>query len=153
LQVKLEAQSQPPSYGRIALDSTGPVSLADTSPQPTDFESIGVGTQASLLARVNGFVTANTGRLGPVWTCTPSENLTYLDSPAPRGIPTTGSFAGDACGAIAVVDAPGASDLRSTVLIVAGVLIAIAFERFFESRRRDEADADRQPPTDAAVPE
>lgn len=134
--VHLESEAQPPSYGRVALATTGSLSLGDTSPAPSDYEAIAVDTHGTLQERVNEFVTAGTGKLGPVWACTPSDNLTYLSARTPRNIPDTGSFAGDACGVVAVVDAPAANDIRATVLIVLGVLIAIAFERLFRVRPR-----------------
>jgi hypothetical protein len=134
--VPLEAEAQPPSYGRVALATSGSLSLGDTSPPPSDYEAIAVDTHGTLDQRINRFVTAGTGELGPVWTCTPSDNLTYLSAPAPRDIPGTGSFAGDACGVVAVVDTAAANDIRTTVLILLGVLIAIAFEHFFRVRPR-----------------
>jgi hypothetical protein len=148
--VPLEAEAQPPSYGRIALATTGSLSLGDTSPPPSDYEAIAIDTHGKLDQRINEFVTAGTGELGPVWTCTPSDNLTYLSAPVPRDIPETGSFAGDACGVVAVVDTHAANDSRATVLILLGVLIAIAFEHFFRVRPRPGHKTD--PPAGVAPP-
>ncbi len=139
-QARLESETQPPSYGRTALSATGSLSLPDTNPPPTDYEAIGVDTHGTLQQRINAFVTGGTGQLGPVWACTPSDNLSYLDARFPRNIPATGSFVGNECGAIAVVDAPGASDIRATVLIILGVLLAIAFERLFSGLRPNEEE-------------
>ncbi len=135
LPLGLLAQAQPPSYGRIALAAKGSFSLADTSPAPTDFEAIFVGTHGSLGQRAGELAARSGGNLGPVWACQPSDDLSYLTAHAPRGVPGSGSFPGDACGAVAVVDAVGASDVRAIVLIVFGVLIALAFERFFQRLR------------------
>lgn len=158
-QVQLEAEAQPPSAGRIELATAGSVSLADTNPAPTDFEPIFLGTHGSLQQRTNELVTLSGGRLGPVWTCEPSDDLSYLASPAPRNIPPAGSFPGDACGAVAVVNAPGASDFRATVLIVLGVLIALAFEWFFRRKPKKGTPYDsgvnpaaRKPNPEPAVP-
>jgi hypothetical protein len=128
---QLLSEAQPPSYGRIALAVNGSLSLSDTSPAPTDFEAIFVGTKGSRGDRARQLALESGGRLGPVWACQPSEDLRYLTAPAANGIPQTGSFAGDACGAIAVVYAAGANDFRAVFLIVIGVLIALACERFF----------------------
>ncbi len=143
-QVRLESEAQPPSYGRVALVTTGSVSLADTMPPPVNFEASGYGTRGSELQRINGFVTGNAARLAPVWSCVPSDNLSYLNARAPLGVPTTGSFVGGVCSAVAVVDAPGAGSARTIVLIILGVLIAIAFERWFASlwRRQGAAAAE-----------
>lgn len=140
--VPLEAEAQPPSYGRVALAATGSLSLGDTSPPPSDYEAIAVDTHGTLPQRVNEFVTAGTGDLGPVWTCTPSDNLTYLSATSSQDIPATGSFAGNACGVVAVVNTPAANDIRATVLILLGVLIAIAFEYFFRVRPRLRRETD-----------
>jgi hypothetical protein len=128
--VHLAAEAQPPSFGRIALATAGSLSSGDTSPAPSDYEAIAVDTHGTLQQRISEF-SAGTGKLGPVWACTPSDNFTFFDARAPGNIPNTGSFAGDACGVVAVVDAPAASDIRATVLIVVGVFIAISFERLF----------------------
>jgi hypothetical protein len=141
LPTQLLSEAQPPSYGRVALAVTGSLSLSDTSPAPTDFEAIFVGTKGTRADRARQLALESGGRLGPVWACQPSEDLRYLTAPGANGIPQTGSFAGDACGAIAVVYAAGASDFRVVFLIVIGVLIALACERFFRKLAGREPEA------------
>ncbi len=127
----------PPSLGRIALDAAGQLSLTETSPPPTDFEAVFVGTHGSTSERSSEQASLSGGRLGPVWACEPSDDLSYLaDRAPPSNVPSAGSFTGNACGAVAVVDAPGASDFRAVVLVVFGVLIALAFEWLIRRRRR-----------------
>jgi hypothetical protein len=128
---QLLSEAKPPSYGRVALAVDGSFSLPDTNPAPTDFEAIFVGANGSPKQRASQLALHSGGRLGPVWSCRPSDNLTYLTAPKAAGIPSAGSFPGDACGTVAVVNAVGASDIRAVFLIVIGVLIALAFERFF----------------------
>ncbi len=143
-EVRLESEAQPPSYGKVALMTTGSVSIADTTPPPVNFEASGYGTGGSELRRINGFVSGNAARLAPVWSCAPSDDLSYLNAKAPLGVPSSGSFIGGVCSAVAVVDAPGAGSARAIVLIILGVLIAIAFERLFASlwRRQSSAKAE-----------
>jgi hypothetical protein len=147
---RLEAQAQPPSFGSVALASTGPVSLADTDPAPTDYEAVFVGTSGTLAHRSKERNDESGGRLGPVWRCAPADDLTYLHARAPRDIPGDQSYVGDACGAVAVVDAPGAADFRAVFLIVMGVLIALAFEWLLRAGRKTPR-ADRDDPEAAAA--
>ena len=147
---RLEAQAQPPSFGSVALASTGPVSLADTDPAPTDYEAVFVGTGGTLAHRSKERNDESGGRLGPVWRCAPADDLTYLYARAPRNIPSDQSYVGDACGAVAVVDAPGAADFRAVFLIVMGVLIALAFEWLLRASRKPPAAAEADP--EAAAP-
>jgi hypothetical protein len=133
---KVEGEAQPPSFGRIALATPGSLSLPDTSPAPTDVEPIFVGRGGDFTQRATELAAKSGGTLGPVWACQPSDDLSYLYAVAPGNIPPPGSFTGDACGALAVINAPGASDFRATVLIVFGVLIALAFE-WLVRRKRD----------------
>jgi hypothetical protein len=130
-QVALESEAQAPSYGRVALSVEGSLSLPDTNPAPTDFEAICKAGQVarSSSSTTTGCVTLSEGRLGPVWACQPSDELTYLTAHAPHNVPAAGAFAGNACGAVAVVNAANASDVKAVFLIIVGVLIALCFER------------------------
>lgn len=133
-------QAQPPVAGRTALATTGSFSLSDTNPPPTDMEAVFFATHGSPQQRAAQFVTESGGRLGPVWACDPTADLSYLAGKGAQAIPATGSFAGDACGAVAVVNAPGVADFRAVFLIVIGVLIALAVERFVDSVRPEPKD-------------
>jgi hypothetical protein len=130
---ELMPYAQAPSFGRVALATTGSLDISDSSPQPQDFESVYTGRGANSFSNVVSFAALNKGRLSGVWSCTPADDLSYL-----RGltIPSPGAFAGSACSAVAVVYAQGASSFRAFILIIFGVLIALAVERLFVGGER-----------------
>jgi hypothetical protein len=118
--------AQAPTFGRVALTTDGSVSLADSSPAPDDFESVYPGRGVNALQNATNFAALSKGRLSAVWSCSPTDDLQYLKG---LTIPPAGAYTGNECGAVAVVYAQGVSSFRTFLLIILGVLIALAFER------------------------
>lgn len=118
--------AQAPTFGRVALTTDGSVSLPDSSPAPDDFESVYPGRGVNALQNSTNFAALSEGRLSAVWSCTPTDDLQYLKG---LTIPPAGAYTGNECGAVAVVYAQGVTSFRTFLLIILGVLIALAFER------------------------
>jgi hypothetical protein len=123
--------AQAPSFGRVALTTNGSISLPDSSPAPDDFESVYAGSGTNALKNTTNFAGLSKGRLSAVWSCTPGDDLSYLKGVT---IPPSSAFPGNSCGAVAVVYANGVNSFRAFILIILGVLIALAFERLFTAR-------------------
>jgi hypothetical protein len=122
--------AQPPTIGRTVLDVDGELSLGDTTPAPSDFEAVLFAQGGSPQERVSDSINGNRSRAGPVWSCRPAQNLSYLRGQGTRAVPPEGSFSGNACGAVAVVAAPRADDLRGFAVLVLGILIGFFFDSF-----------------------
>jgi hypothetical protein len=138
--------AEAPSFGRVALTTDGSVSLPDSSPAPDDFESVYAGRGSNALQNTTNFAALSMGRLSAVWSCKPTDDLQYLHG---LTIPPVGAYAGNECGAVAVVYAQGVTSFRTFLLIILGVLIALAFERVL---RRPQPDGDDQRPSAPAEP-
>jgi len=123
---KLLPYAQSPTFGRVALTTDGSVSLSDSSPAPDDFESVYPGRGINALQNATNFAALSKGRLSAVWSCNPTDDLEYLKG---LTVPPVGAYTGNECGAVAVVYAQGVSSFRTFLLIILGVLIALAFER------------------------
>jgi hypothetical protein len=123
-------RSQPPSFGRTALVTNGTLSLSDSTPAPNDSQSIFVGTRGSENART-GYT-----RAGPVWSCHPQLDLSYVADTQASSTPPESSFAGNACGALAVVDAPRADDLRGLITLALGAIFGLALAGLATSGKR-----------------
>lgn len=135
---KLLPYAQAPTFGRVALTTNGSVSLADSSPAPDDFESVYAGRGLNALQNTTNFAALSKGRLSAVWSCSPTDDLQYLKG---LTVPPVGAYAGNECGAVAVVYAQGVSSFRTFLLIILGVLIALAFERVLRRPERKRAGA------------
>jgi hypothetical protein len=144
---KLLPYAQAPSFGRVALTTDGSLSLPDSSPAPDDFESVYSGGGVNALQNSTDFAALSKGRLSAVWSCTPTDDLRYLKGPS---APSETAYTGNECGAVAVVYAQGVSSFRAFVLIILGVLIALAFERLLHRPRLLPAVEDSPPPPEEA---
>ena len=135
--------AEPPTFGRVVL-SMGNGVLEESTPNQDDYESVWrpgpelEGHQEALLSAAE----EGDKNSAPVWSCTPTQDLSFL-----RGryasIAPSGSYAGNACGAIAVIEPPGAEETRTTIVIIGSIAVGIAAERFFEAlfrRRRRSGD-------------
>ena len=102
------------------------MSLADSSPAPDDFELVYAGRGVNALQNSTNFAALSKGGFSAVWSCSPTDDLAYLKG---LTVPPVGAYTGNECGAVAVVHAQGVSSFRRFLLIILGVLIALAFER------------------------
>jgi hypothetical protein len=118
--------AQPPTVGRVAVETDGKVALGDTTPAPGSFESIFVGTHGSPAERASQIVQGLSTRASPAWTCHPSQTLSYLRGVSTGAIPAAGSFSSNACGAVAVVNSPRADEIGGIATLLLGVLIGFS---------------------------
>jgi hypothetical protein len=122
--------AQPPAIGRTVLDVDGEVSLGDATPAPDDFAAVLFARSGTPQERSTATIYGNDSKAGPVWTCRPAQTLSYLSGFGTKAVPPERSFSGNACGAVAVVSAPRADDLRGFAVLVLGILIGFFFDLF-----------------------